>query len=306
MPIFGHQPQIDFCVVGAIKAGTTSLFGWLGQQDQICAATPKEPHYWCAPDQPLSFRGPGQEFWLRGGVTNTDQYVSLFRHKEGLRGEASTGYLYDQNALRRLHGSCPGCKIIVSLREPVSRMHAAYRHALRDGYEPVRSFEAALKAEPERIAANWGPLYYYRRASMYAEPLKACCDIFGRESVLVIFFEDLVRRSEETLRTVADFLQISPDTWMLPHINEGLVARRPVLRKALTTAVNLARPIARTLRIGSGRYLGNRAMQAVDSLTLWKPRLTDGERTRLRLEFRDEVEKLESILGTGVPGSWRR
>jgi hypothetical protein len=299
-------PHIDFCVVGAIKAGTTSLFAWLANQDQVCGSTPKEPHYWCAPDGVLPYSGPGQQYWLEGGVTDTEKYESLFAYKQGLRGEASTGYLYDSEALERLHDACPHCKIIVMLREPVGRMHAAYRHAVRDGYEPTSSFHAALDAEAGRIEAGWGPLYYYRQASMYSGPLQACYRIFGRDAVLVAFFEDLISRPVEILETVARFLGITPNDWILPHTNEGLIMRRPVLRSTLTTAVDVIRPVARLLGIGRGKYWGNKAMQHINRATLWKPALTDEERSNLAVEFRDEIARVESVLCRSVPQSWHR
>lgn len=282
------------------------MFAWLAKQEPICASSKKEPHYWCAPDGVPPFCGPGYDDWVDSIVTDSGKYDALFHHKRGLRGEASTGYLYDQAALLRMHHACPDCKIIVILREPVSRMHAAYRHLLRDGVEPAGSFDAALDAEEARIAAGWGPLFHYRSASRYYEPLKACFEIFGRASVMVLFFEDLITTPQKALEEVAQFLKIEPTDWTMPHENEGAVVKRPLLRKTLMTTIQLAKPVARSLPVSRDRHLGAKMLNRVNRLTTWKPVLPSAQRLRLQDEYRNDVSRLESLLGRPVPSSWFR
>src|SRR5690348_11114601 len=128
-----QKPLLDFCIVGAAKAGTSSLFSWLASQDGICPSRTKEPSYWSAFGNRAMFRGPGAKQWQDTIVSDRDQYDALFAHKNGLRGEATTTYLYDPAALARIREACPASKINVMLRQPVARMHSAYRHLLREG-----------------------------------------------------------------------------------------------------------------------------------------------------------------------------
>jgi Sulfotransferase family len=296
--------QLDFCLIGTLKAGTTSVFTWLAAQEAICPSLSKEPHYWCAPDQPLPFCGPGDSFWFRGHVTDSTKYWSLFDHKAGLRGEASTGYLYDPAALTRIREACPDCKIVAILREPVARLYAAYRMAVRDGYEPAPSFDAALEAEESRVSVGWGPLYHYRRVSRYGGQLRFCFDVFDPKQVLVVFFEELVAKPTEVLKQIADFLEFTPSNWELPFENEGLVPRRPKLRNAMVATLDLARPVARSLRIGTGRYWGNAMLRRINRLTMWKPALPADRRSELVREYREDVAQVEALVGRSLPDSW--
>jgi hypothetical protein len=295
---------LDFCLIGTLKAGTTSLFSWLAAQEAICPSLSKEPHYWCAPDGVLPFCGPGDRHWFRGHVMDSAKYAALFEHKAGLRGEASTGYLYDAAALTRIRQACPDCKVIALLREPVARLYAAYRMAVRDGFEPAASLDAGLEAEDSRVAAGWGPLYHYRRVSKYARQLQVCYQLFDRKQVLVLFFEDMVARPREVLEQVAEFLDFAPSNWSLPFENEGLVPRRPKIRSALVATLDLARPVARSLKIGRGRYWGNKMLHGIDRLTMWKPALPSNRRSELVAEFREDVATVETLVGRPLPDTW--
>lgn len=105
----GRLPNL--VVAGVSKAGTTSLFHYLGQHPDICTADLKELRYF----SPLRYDEP---------LEPIDSYT---RHFAGCLGatyalEATPGYFYGGAPLARgLNATCPGVRVLVSLRSPVDR-----------------------------------------------------------------------------------------------------------------------------------------------------------------------------------------
>lgn len=146
-----------FLVIGAAKAGTTSLYHYLGQHPQVFMSPVKEPGFFALEGHPLDFRGPGDE-WLRQATTTTlEAYQKLF---EGVRdepavGEASVLYLHHHAAPEAIARYVPDVKLVAVLRDPVERAYSAFLYQTRNGREPLADFEEALRAEPRRIADGW-------------------------------------------------------------------------------------------------------------------------------------------------------
>ena len=85
----------NFFVVGAQKAGTTSLYYYLDQHPQIYMCPRKEPHFFQG--EGSTFRWPGRRL---APVTDLEDYQALFEgvSDEKAVGEASASYLYDPEA----------------------------------------------------------------------------------------------------------------------------------------------------------------------------------------------------------------
>ena len=99
-------------VVGAPRAGTTSLYHYLRQHPEIYMSPLKEPHF-------FSHSNPQSDTVVK----HQDAYLRLFDAARGekLRGEASPAYLADPDAPARIKDASPEAKIVAVLREPVSR-----------------------------------------------------------------------------------------------------------------------------------------------------------------------------------------
>src|SRR5690349_7816414 len=126
----------NFFIVGAPKAGTTSLYHYLDQHPQIYMSAIKEPNFFsseiraenCDPDLRRALlrdgeavreflSGPMREKRFGGIVTTWDDYVRLFANaaKESALGEASVCYLWSPTAAAGIAERMPGAKIIVML-----------------------------------------------------------------------------------------------------------------------------------------------------------------------------------------------
>ena len=108
--------------------------------------------------------------------------------------------------------------IIIILRNPIDRAYSAYLHRVKNGQETL-SFEDALVAENERLAANWPFRWAYAGGSLYAEPVKAYRSIFFR--VLILLFEkDIV--TGHAAGKILKFLNLEPHPGGIPDIHVNL------------------------------------------------------------------------------------
>lgn len=190
-------------IAGQPKAGTTSLFDWLGQHPEIGAGRLKELRFFTDPDYPLNVPD-------RFDGTNLDAYLDLFSNRERrVLLDASPDYIGCDTplALPSIH---PDSKAILLFREPVSRMVSAYRYYRSLGLLPAdMSFNDYVdKQHCEGIGpgtpSEFRALDHCRREYHIARWRRA----FG-EGLLVLEFEELRDAPDRVLRQVCRFLGIS-------------------------------------------------------------------------------------------------
>jgi hypothetical protein len=221
----------DFLIIGAAKSGTTALYQALRQHPQIFMSAVKEPHYFAFAGEKMDYRGPGVTI-NETSVTTLPEYEKLFAGaaRETAIGEASALYLYVPPAARRICEYAPEMKLIAILRQPADRAFSAYMHLTRDGREPLPDFRAALAAEPERLAANWGFLWRYTALGFYAQQLKRFYALFPREQIKVFLYDDFRANAVETAREACRFLGVSddftPDLSLRPKVSGAPRSRR--------------------------------------------------------------------------------
>ena len=201
-----NLPSPNFFIVGAAKAGTTSLHAYLSSHPQVFMSAVKEPHYF-APFEPSA------EFDnFIPAVSDPKAYQMLFAGSQSYRaiGEASPSYLCNADAAKRIKSAIPDAKIIISLRNPVQRAYSHYLMEYHAGRESL-AFDAAIDADQSRKTKGWGISFQYLELSSYAEQVERFIAEFGRDKVLVVLFENLVRDRAQTMREIADFLKIDAE-----------------------------------------------------------------------------------------------
>ena len=220
-PTAASRPLPDYLIIGAQKAGTTSLHAWLEAHPAGLRVRGKELHF----------------FDLRYG-RGLDWYRSCFPRASARRhvsdrvgaavaGEATPAYLFHPEVPARVAADLPGVRCVAVLREPVARAHSHWRHERRAGRED-RSFVDAVRGELDLLAAGRGatpddPLFrrrWYLSRGHYAEQLGRWFAHVGREPVLVLRSETMFEHPGATFATVCDHLGIS--RWEPP---EGFEAR---------------------------------------------------------------------------------
>ena len=203
---FDRRPRKDpdFVVVGAQKAGSTSLFAYLAAHPSVDQPLVKEINYF---DQ----RPEKGQNWYR-------RHFPLRESASGhITGEASPMYMVHPLAMDRISRDLPEVKVIAILREPVSRLISHYRHSVRLGHETL-SLAAAIEAEPLRVKpdlealeknpfhqANALLMHSYVTRSRYFEQIVRIQTLFGDRSFF-LRLEDLA--SPQALRPLCEFLDL--------------------------------------------------------------------------------------------------
>ena len=118
--------KVDFFIVGAPKAGTTSLYHYLNEHPEISMSSQKEPDYFSDAD----IQNEGM-YYGKNRIDTIKKYHSLFddNSESKLKGEASVSYLFYKNVPQKIKAYNPDSKIIIMLRNPIER---AFSHYLMD------------------------------------------------------------------------------------------------------------------------------------------------------------------------------
>ncbi len=211
----------DFVIIGAMKAGTTSLYQYLCKHPLVHRARRKEVHYFdINTHRGLPwYRAHFPTHWamLRANLAAIGR-----GQPRTITGEASPYYLFHPQAAARCRRVLPHAKIIVMLRDPAQRAYSHFQHNARQGIETL-TFEDALQAEPDRTRAAMTRMrrdpgfdsvkvqhFTYAARGRYARQLERWLEEYPREQVLVIksepFFENPTEEYERTLR----FLGLPP------------------------------------------------------------------------------------------------
>jgi Sulfotransferase domain len=203
----GRRKLPDFLIVGAQKAGTTSLHAYLCEHDLVSAPSTKEVHFF---DHAYA-RGLG---WYR---------AHFERSQEGrVTGESTPYYLFHPGVPSRVASDMPDCRLIVLLRDPIDRAYSHHHHETVLGFEDL-SFEEALASEADRLAGEEQRIlaepgyrsfahqhYSYRARGRYAEQLERWLEFFDRDQILVLAAEDLFAEPGETVSRVQEFIGLPP------------------------------------------------------------------------------------------------
>ncbi len=193
----------NFVVIGAMKAGTTSLYTYLSGHPQVVPALRKEVRYF---DVEYA-RG---ERWYRS------MFPTTLELRDGrMTGEASPYYLRHPLAAARCAALLPDVRLLVLLRDPTERAFSHWKHARRLGYEPL-PFPEALAAERRHLQGEPGPsgvdadrhLSYVARG-LYAEQLELWLEHYPREQLLVRTSEELFAQPGATYAGILEFLGLT-------------------------------------------------------------------------------------------------
>src|SRR5581483_8954386 len=205
------RPEPNFFIIGASKAGTTSLYEYLRQHPDVFMSEDKEPWFFC--DIPDPAPTSANRYTL-------DTYLDLFAGAGTCKaiGEASVSYLPSPAAAARIHERYPDARIILALRNPADRVHSWYRFLCQYGIEPGLTLEAALADEERRAAVAaehrdsryMDELILYYHFGLVASQIEPWTALFPRRQIHVMLFEDLKTRAIDTTKKVYEFLGVDP------------------------------------------------------------------------------------------------
>ena len=203
----GKEIKPNFIIIGAMKSATTSLYTYIKQHPNVFMTKVKEPMF-------FNNLNKKHDFFIKGKksqkITNFDEYYSLFNdvmHEKAI-GEASPSYLYNEECAQLIKKHLPKTKIIAIIRQPVERAYSNYLHAKRADREPINNFEDAFNSEESRIKKNWSPLYHYKSQGLYYKQLKKYYNLFDKNQIKIILFQDLTSKPKKITKEVFNFLEV--------------------------------------------------------------------------------------------------
>ncbi|MBC8388145.1 MAG: sulfotransferase [Actinobacteria bacterium] len=208
----------NFLIIGAQKAGTTSLYYYLKQHPEIFMLDEKEPRFFALMGSDLDYRGPDDPS-AKCEYISFSSYKKLFKKVKGEKavGECSTLYLYSLEAPGNIKKNIPDVKIIAVLRNPIERAYSNYVYAYQNGHETIDLFSKALREEEIRIEEKWGPLWHYKSKGFYTEQLKRYYELFSPNQILIFLYDDLKEQPVSVCQKIFRFLNV--DDTFVPDIS---------------------------------------------------------------------------------------
>jgi Sulfotransferase domain len=245
----------DFLIIGTKKGGTTSLINWLINHPHVARMFPsaqklKSSHYF-----DIHYgRGPA---WYRSHFPSERARDRQARRAGGpvIVGEASPYYMFHPAAARRAFETNPSVKIIVLLRDPVSRAYSNYWDRRATSTEDLPSFEEAIDAEEERLSRVdyqrllHDPNYYsadhdnhsYLARGRYLEHLSSWLGTYPRDQMLILKAEAMFGEPARTFESVQRFLRI-PEVGVIPLEKYNERPRPPMNSSTRARLVDYYRP----------------------------------------------------------------
>jgi len=316
LPLLEQRPSTasklpNFFIVGAPKAGTTSLYHYLDQHPQVYMSPNKEPHYFSDEvraenfDEQLRRRYTGGKHGFRhhlsqpaglsrfrGIVQDWQDYLRLFAdaRKEIALGEASVGYLWSPTAPRNIAAKIPHARIIVMLRDPIERAFSQYLHGLGNG-EIRWSFREHVQRNMRHGSSRICIHYPFLEFGLYSQTLQRYLDRFGR-NVWIGLYDDFKSRPLNTCRSLYEFLGV--DTGFTPDVRS----------RYMQAQVSRSRAVAWLKRAGvweaAAKLTPRNLRPTVRRVLTHKPgtiSVSPTDRRYLLDFYREDILKLSALLG---------
>lgn len=187
-----------FLIVGAQKAGTTSMDFYLREHPDIFMYPKKEIHFF-----------DNDERFALGKDWYEKQFVK--RKDEKAIGECSPLYMYLENVPQRIFDMYPKIKLIFMLRNPVNRALSHYKMEVRAGRE-TKNFDKALMSEEDRIEKGiYEKKYFsYKTRGLYLKQIERFLKYFNRNQMHFVILEEMKNNPENVMKNIFTFLEVDP------------------------------------------------------------------------------------------------
>jgi len=304
MTQLSSEPLPGVYLIGAPKAGTTSVAAWLAGHPDVHVSQPKEPFFW-ASDYPRM-----REHY---GFADREAYSSLFRDEVAGAGrhrvDASTTYLYSEHAVPDILDHVADPRFLVCVRNPVDLLVSYHRTQVVALNEPEGDFARAWRrgrpAAGETRALD-AKLLDYDTVGRQGAAVERVQRLAGPERVHIVLFDDLVADPRRVWAGLLRFLGLAkrPLPEVSRHNASNKTARWKGLRRTMHRPPAAIAPAVRRLRQWA-RTTDSAAVGRAKGL-LWKPaerpHIDDDLRRELETAFADDVALLARLLGRDLTG----
>lgn len=258
--------------------------------------TDREPHFF------------GTDLYDRRYIRDEQLYLSLFAEAKDEKrvGEKSTRYLYSKLAAAEIKEYQPSASIIIMLRNPVDQLYSMHYLRLYIGREDLVDFEAVLEAEedrrrglrlPDSINLREAWMLNYREIPRYTHQIQRYLDVFGRQNVHIIIFDDFISDLTKVYGDTLRFLRVDPD--FQPEFRKANPNRRVRSRTAQNLLMDRPQFVRSFVKVLMPFKLRDRILKGLlrlNSSYAPRPPMRPELRRQLQEEFLPEVEQLSKLL----------
>ncbi len=265
-------------IIGAMKAGTTSLFHTLETHPAICGSFIKEPNYLCHPKYRRVNVEHYEDLWPDRRASDV-QYLM----------EASAVYTnppLSEGVAQAIKDRGLDARFIYCVRDPVERVQSQINWAVGfSWFNPNASFASPHYAAPSR----------------YFECLQPYLKLFPRERFHIVDFAELVARPRHVGAQICEFLGLPDEIdyevsrQVRNATKKETVAERVVLR---SPALN---PMFKRLPFRARRFLRSRVFKRFPPAP--KITLDTAVRKELHATLKDDMRAFGEIFDFDV-GKW--
>lgn len=268
---------VDFIVIGAMRAGTTTLHALLSRHPEIAMSCDKETDYFIA-----------EKNWSRG----PDWYRAQFDPARPIWGEASPNYAKGRDFAGvpdRIARHAPQVRLIYLVRDPVGRAVSQYNHSWNMG--ALATLPAALPGSHE-----------YRSLidiSSYAQQLDLWRQHFPAEQMLIIDFDALMAEPQAQVDRILSHIGAAPLRIAGLATSNATSELSRVPRPLLKLAQGPLRPLLTAL-------LGQRSREAIRRLLARgtprkPPAFPQAVLAQMRAELADDAARFRAMTGLELP-----
>jgi len=278
----------NFLLIGAMKAGTTSLYHYLRSHPQVFMPAFKAPEFFAG----TSHSKRGIEWYRRQFSGAGPEAVAI--------GEASNVYTKFPRypgVPERIAEHIPDVRLLYIVRDPVERIRSHYQTRVAEGAETM-PFETAVFENP-----------IYLDYSRYALQIDQYLTCFSRDQMLVMTSEELRHDRGSVMRRVYGFLGVDAEV-VPPDIDREFyrTQEKPVrslvplqLRKSLKTRFPATKRL-KELEANTVRTLDRIRGRSGDARPPASFTVTDEVREAIGGALADDVGRLKGFLGPNFEG----
>lgn len=248
-PTAPWRVEPDFLIVGAQRSGTTTLYRLLAEHPAVRFPRLTKGVHWFDVESHRSEGWYRSNFPLRAALDRAEADAG----EAIIVGEAAPYYGFHPFGPERIAAALPRVRLVMILRDPVTRAWSQFHHERARGFEPLADFAGALEAEPARLAGAEATLAQrpgrhlahqhqsYVARGRYDEQVRRLWDAVGQDRVLILYTEDLEQDPRPTLDRLHDFLGIGRRDVVPGHWNprsQGAIPEAAAARIRSETAAS--------------------------------------------------------------------
>lgn len=213
-----NSDSIDFIGIGMPKCGTSWISKCLSEHPDILFSRQKS-------SKEIKFFN--KEYNIKKGI---QWYLKQFPkyHPNKIRGEFTPAYMVDENAHRLIYEFFPDVKLLVVLRCHCDMLYSLHKDwSVCPWIETVDNFEkAVIDGQLDRIGVEFG---------CYFSSLKKYYNLFPKENIHVILYDDIISDRERVIDQLYEFLTVDKtfrSSRLYDRVNQTVEVRSKTLHGA--------------------------------------------------------------------------